>query len=53
MSLAVRQCVDQRLCVTIGGWQVKLLLLHCVGEVGKEYDLSEFAVENVIVASFK
>lgn len=33
--------------------QVKLLLLHCVGEIGKEVDLSAFAVENVIVASFK
>jgi len=33
--------------------QVKLLLLHCVGEIGKEEDLSVFAVENVIVASFK
>jgi len=33
--------------------QVKLLLLHSVGEVGKEEDLSAFAVENVIVTSFK
>lgn len=33
--------------------QNKLLLLHCVGEIGKEVDLSSFGAENVIVASFK
>ena len=32
--------------------QVKLLLLHCVGEIGKEVDLSAFNVETVIVTSF-
>jgi len=33
--------------------QVKLLLLHCLGEIGKEEDLSAFSVESVIVTSFK
>jgi hypothetical protein len=33
--------------------QVKLLLLHCIGEIGKECDLSSFPVQDVIVASFR
>ena len=32
--------------------QVKQLLLHCIGEVGRESDLSSFSLETVVMASF-
>jgi len=35
-----------------GPEQMKQLLLHCVGEIGREFDLSQFSLENVIMNSF-
>ena len=32
--------------------QVKQLLLHCIGEIGRESDLSSFSLETVVLASF-
>jgi cullin-associated NEDD8-dissociated protein 1 len=32
--------------------QVKQLLLHCLGEIGRESDLSEFSLETVVMSSF-
>jgi cullin-associated NEDD8-dissociated protein 1 len=32
--------------------QVKQLLLHCIGEIGRESDLSSFSLETVVMASF-
>jgi len=32
--------------------QVKQLLLHCIGEIGRESDLSGFSLETVVMASF-
>jgi cullin-associated NEDD8-dissociated protein 1 len=32
--------------------QVRQLLLHCIGEIGRELDLSGFLLENVVMASF-
>ena len=35
-----------------GGEPVKQLLLHCIGEIGRESDLSGFSLETVVMASF-
>ena len=32
--------------------QVKQLLLHCLGEIGRESDLSGFSLETVVMSSF-